>query len=464
RGSAYAREHGPAGLAPALDAVDTGARHGHRALDINNRVRHHMLDAVQSGGHTLNGAVHDAVVDPVGTGEKVLDAGRTAVDLLKLQEQVEKLGPNDSFKLEATVSGAAFGVEGSLGGTLTMSQNEAGQYVLRAEGRLGAALASKSGTSGAAKGEASLSAGNTAAVEFTFDNPSDLVEASRTFLGPTGVASALLEGGTGEAVDALTPDFGLLTENISAVELGTDITAKLQGELGADLAAGLKGNITGKLQYGARIEFPNGREGPPQVVLRGSAQLTAEGFATLGATAPGGRGRAGVVGGQGTVIVEHRFPLPKELGLGDVVSDPLGSAEQLVETARNKATTSVELRGRVIGGAGVSGGAPAVTQTSIKLTGDTGTIAGALPELLSGDYTGAFEELEDVTVKASVARGTETKLGADVGGGDGANSASVSFTGTAYDQTETVFTYEGTVEEGLGQLSRLPAYLANIRG
>ncbi|MCP3162413.1 hypothetical protein [Myxococcus qinghaiensis] len=464
RGSAYAREQGPAWLDPALNVVDTGARHGHQALDVNNRVRHHALDAVQSSGHAANGFVHDAVVDPVGTGEKVLDAGKTAAELLKLQEQVELLGKGDFFRIEATVAGAAFDVQGSIGGTLMMSQNEQGQYVLRAEGRLGAALASVSGATGGATGEASIGVGNSAAAEFTFDSPSDLVDAARAVLGPVGgAASALVEGDTGEAVDALLPDFGLLAENLSAVELGTDITGKLQGSLGADLAAGLSGNITGKLQYGARIEFPNGREGPPEVVLRGTAQLTAAGSAKLGGTAS-----ADVVGAQGTVIVEHRLPLPEGLGLGDVFSDPQGSAERLVETARNEATTSVELRGRVSGGPGVNGGAPGgatgVTQTSIKLTGDTGKIAGALPELFSGDYTGALAELEDVTVKASVTRGNETKLGAEFQGGDSVNSAKVNFSGTAYDQTQTVFTYEGTVEEGLGQLSRLPAYLANLRG
>jgi hypothetical protein len=359
-------------------------------------------------------------------GGKILDAFADAFDFVTqpltnaLNDQIEKLGPGDSYKVGVGAHGQikAVGVEAR--GELEVKRGEDGKYTVSASGELNADLAKKLKLPG-------LEVGVDGKVEFAFDNLEEAKRGADTLAQIAGAAvvgsatgipgGGVVAGGAATVANLGDGDAQFLAENVSAVEVGGTVSADLSQKLGLP-GMDAAGNGVGLSVEGgqrARIEFGQG-DAPPSVTFTQNGKAT--GTAALGGGPPNAnvslQGEASA-----SVTVQHKLTLPQDFGLGDIT--------RLGDVARgSKVESSVQLqlqqKATVNGEVGpFSGGAEGSVTSTLEFKGDpAGILSKGLPKALQGDFEGARKAVGDhAEVNASVELRLKGNAGANANLGPG---------------------------------------------
>ncbi len=446
-----------------LNGAQDGVDAGQDALDLHNQVQETAGGIAEGVAHGVVGLGRQVAEDPVGTTQDIIEFARDTVDLLAIEENIEDLGPGDSYSLDASLDGSVYGIAGRLEGSQTITKNEDGSFTLAVTGQAGLGLMSRSGTTGAGTLTADAYANHSGTVEFTFDSAEETAEAARTFLGPVGGAvSGALDGGLDGALEGATPDYDSLLENISAVEISPSISGGILAEVGFGQRGGSSGTeesgasaepksilgisagISGEASVGARIEFPD--DGPPKLIVSQSIDVSVADSASI----PGLKAN---LSGGASVTVEESFELPEGFSIGDAISDPLTAAQEIASSARRTGEVSVTLSGHVAGGVKSKGGE---LEAELRFTGGVDEVldSGAIEDAVQGRFGKAFAALEEITeVEASLTPVTTDTTGVSYQGGDGVDSVGVSFSSTTVDRHDPILEYQGTLDEATDQLA-----------
>ena len=393
------------------------------------------LDAAREAAETAERGV-DFVQ---GVGRKVIDSLKDKVDVLAIEDQLEDLGPNDSYQLSASIDGSAYGIGGRLEGTQTVTKNEDGTYTLAVEGEAGAGLMANLKNKGTElSGEAFSN--TSATVEFTFDSAKEAADAARTFLGPVaGGVSGFLDGGLGGALDGATPDYPALLDNVSALELNPSSSSALVGELG-----GGKLGLGSSRELGANVRLEFG-DGAPKLVLNQYTSVSAE---TAGSI-PGVKGE---LSGDVKLQVEESFELPEGISVSDVLKDPDGVVKELAKTAVHTGEVSVSLTADVKaqGKLPIVGGFGGQAEAKLEFSGGVDEVfgSGGLESLVRGQFGTAFDQFAKVTqLKATLTPYDTDVTEFSQGFGRGAFSFGGGVSATTTDRKDPTFEYSGTVKD-----------------
>ena len=322
-----------------------------------------LWDKAVDKGKDLVGDVKDTAVE---VKDKVIEEGGNAVDALKgkveewkesvdYKKSIDNLGPGDTYSLH--VGGDASVETGKVyaKADLQCTRNDKGEYIVSADGELGAGLYGMLGGSVGAKAkvEAEATAGVGAKVEMKFSSAEEAKRAMDTLVRSTGPGGALLG-----APDSTDVEFSM--KHVSAVEVRGAAAAKLAGEAGvgvrgaADVGVFAEGSV--ELQVAARIEFDANRK--PSLVIKEeiSGSLAAGAEAGL----PGGQTKTGeqknsVLGQElsgsikGSLTLETKVDMPGNVDPLKLVQDPVGAladvGKQQLRSLETTATVKVQAEG-----------------------------------------------------------------------------------------------------------------------
>ncbi|RKG96099.1 YtxH domain-containing protein, partial [Corallococcus carmarthensis] len=325
------------------------------AVDVKNKV--------VEEGKDLAGDVKDTAIE---VKDKVVEEGGNAVDALKgkveewkesvdYKKSIDNLGPGDTYSLHVAgdvsiETGKAYGKA-----DLECTRNDKGEYIVSADGELGAGLYGMVGGSAGAKAkvEGEATAGVGAKVEMKFASAEEAKRAMDTLVRSTTPGGALLGPPS-------TKDLEFSMKHVSAVEVRGAAAAKLAGEAGvgvrgaADVGAFAEAGV--ELQVSARIEFDANRK--PSLVIK--EELS--GNVTAGAEAglPGGQTKSGVQTGsvlgqelsgslKGSLTIETKVDMPGNVDPLKLVQDPVGAladvGKQQLRSLETTATVKVQAEG-----------------------------------------------------------------------------------------------------------------------
>ncbi|MBM7118144.1 hypothetical protein [Archangium primigenium] len=396
------------------------------------------------GGALQAGA--DLVRDPVQTANTVKDA-------FTLSSQVDSLKPGESAKvsLEGSINGALLAGKGK--GEIEVKRNAddaGGGYTVSASGEMGAGVAAKLGVKGGADAGASAYGTTGAKVEFKFATAEEAKQAADALtrmglaagagtLGPPGVGAPIANQLLGNPVE----DVAALKDNLSAVEFKVGAEGTLNGSVGAKgmsdvLGVGAKAALNGKGETTARVEFDQGH--PSKLVLKQSAQVSAQGSGSAGLSVPGSNGGstslpggASVDGKEAvTVEMEQSFNLPKDFDPASLVTDPAGAGRQIAATAQESQQVKVSVtdaRQGSLKGLGLNGSAGQEVKVELTARPEELAQSGAVDSLLQGDFGKAMTQAGSaIDVKATVQEKTTEGNNAGVGVNAGAGGGEVGLT------------------------------------
>ncbi|MBN8465425.1 hypothetical protein JYJ95_02820 [Corallococcus exiguus] len=376
-----------------------------------------VKNKVVEEGKDLVGDVKDTAIEVKDT---VVEEGGKAVDALKgkveewkesvdYKKSIDNLGPGDTYSLHV---GGDVSIETAKAyGTadLQCTRNDKGEYIVSADGELGAGLYGQVGGSAGARAkiEGEATGGVGAKVEMKFASAEEAKRAMDTLVRSTTPGSALL--GPPSAKDL---EFSM--KHVSAVEVRGAAAAKLAGEAGvgvrgaADVGAFAEAGV--KLQVSARIEFDANRK--PSMVIK--EELS--GNVTAGAEAglPGGQARSGVqkdsgLGQEfsgslkGSLTLQTKVDMPGNVDPLKLVQDPVGAladvGKQQLRSLETTATVKVQAEGTA--GAVAKGGVEGTFV--LKMNAGEKLDAKVLDAALHGEFRKAAEASGDSTqVEASV--------------------------------------------------------------
>ncbi|RKH07966.1 hypothetical protein D7V97_20915 [Corallococcus sp. CA053C] len=327
-----------------------------KAVEVKNKV--------VEEGKELASDVKNTVVE---VKDKVVEEGGNAVDAIKskveewtgavdYKERIDDLGPGDTYTLHVGGDVSVETGKAYAKAELECTRNDNGEYIVSADGELGAGLYGMVGGSvGArAKVEGEATAGVGAKVEMKFASAEEAKRAMDTLVRSTGPGSALLG-----APDAKDLEFSM--KHVSAVEVRGDAAAKLAAEAGAgvrgaaDVGAFAEGGV--ELKVAARIEFDADRK--PSLIIKeeisGSVSAGAEAGLPGGQTKSGaqknsmfGQELSGSI--QGSLTIETKVDMPGNVDPLKLVQDPVGAladvGKQQLRSLETTATVKVQAEGK----------------------------------------------------------------------------------------------------------------------
>jgi hypothetical protein len=304
---------------------------------------------------------------------------------LDSDKQIDKLGKGDKYTLSLGGDLSVEGVKASAKGTIEVSVNNDGKYVVTADAELGAGLYGQLGASVVANAsvdaEAMLGVGGK--VEMKFDSPEEAKRATDTLVRLSSPAVATLKGGAPSK-----EDMNLLTGNLSAIELKGNGAVELSGKLGvgvqnaANLGLSAKGELKSELSL--RIEF--GKDKKPSV----SIKQEISGQFDAGAQAVAGNVKGVALQGtiKGSVQIETKLSVPDDLDTAALLKDPMGTLPQTeLKAVETISTVTAQAEGQIgTRKDGIEG------KLVIKNSGAKMLESGAMADALRGDYAKALEE------------------------------------------------------------------------
>ncbi|RKH55500.1 hypothetical protein D7V93_22670 [Corallococcus llansteffanensis] len=250
---------------------------------------------------------------------------------------------------------------------LECTRNDKGEYIVSADGELGAGLYGMIGGSVGAKAkvEGEATAGVGAKVEMKFASAEEAKRAMDTLVRSTGPGGALLGTPTSK-------DLEFSMKHVSAVEVRGAAAAKLAGEAGvgvrgaADVGAFAEGSV--ELQVAARIEFDADRK--PSLIIK--EEISGSVAAGVEAGLPGGQTKSGaqknsVLGQElsgsitGSLTIETKVDMPGNVDPLKLVQDPVGAladvGKQQLRSLETTATVKVQAEGKAgdVAAGGVEG-------------------------------------------------------------------------------------------------------------
>ncbi|MGV3619702.1 MAG: hypothetical protein ACO1OB_02735, partial [Archangium sp.] len=438
RGLAAVEAHGPSWARGAAGAGRRGVDGARAGLEFHNQLQETFGSGVVSAGTGAVRAAGGAIADPVGTHNAIVDGVRELYEATKLSEQIESLQPGDSVSFSGTVGGSGVNISAEATGEITVSRNDDGTYSVHADGTVGVGAESTGGAGAGYTVEGQVQAG--IAADFELGSSADAATAVRSLLGNAGALQGLLEGST----DALTPDFELLKDSVTAVEVHGGAALDLAASLGVDLGPELEGQFSASNTATARIVLR------PEPAFEASVEVEVSG----GASATSGL--AGVNAGAGaSVNITQSFPI-EGIALNPIryLADPIGAARELRDHVINEGTTTVTVGTSRSGGASVGSGAAGVSgdatlAAEISFSAPTGVLTETISALVRGNFSEAHRALsasDEVTVNVSTSAEATTTVGGTYAGGDGSNSYELGLeaTRTAVSEQEV---YSGTYAE-----------------
>ncbi|MFO0596503.1 MAG: hypothetical protein U0228_14400 [Myxococcaceae bacterium] len=325
-------------------------------------------------------------------------------------------------KLNSTGDTVTMGVGGKIGATVVQGGAEVEMKVTKTDdgyemtltGKLSGGVFGGLKLPGFPSAEGEANATGVASATMKFKSLDEVTQAAET-VGGIGVATAV-GGPAGALLTGATAsdEIADITKHFDHGSVGLELSAEAKASLGETAGLGYGGEIKGAVTTGARLEISKNQ--PPALVLEQG--LEASGSLSLGAPVDipslGGKLNGGSIDGSATIQAETRIPLPKDLGLGDVVKDPVGAMKKVGKSVIDNSTTSLSLGVDVHAGIatedlplnlGSNGG------LEINLSGEAKTkdLVGALGTALKGDLGGALKQLGTKTnLDVSVAKYTES--------------------------------------------------------
>ena len=208
------------------------------------------LETVKSGLETVKNGVASFVSEVA-----------SAVDY---GQNIDKLGPDDKYKLALGGSASVEGIKGYGKGSIEVTKITAGKYVVSADGELGGGVYGEvGGKIGASlNAEASATLGVGGKIEMTFDSAEEAKKATQILLKQAASTAVSVEGNqvlpgvgmlAGQALAPSGDEMNFLADHTSAVELRGNVAAEVGGCVGLKDVAGLFGSAGVKDELAVRM-------------------------------------------------------------------------------------------------------------------------------------------------------------------------------------------------------------------
>lgn len=341
-------------------------------------------------------------------------ARELAAEALNIDGQIASLNsPGDTVTMAVGGKVGLTAVQGGAEVEMKITKTEDG-YEMQLTGELSAGVFGGLKLPGFPSAEGEANATGVATATMKFDSLDEVTTAAET-IGGIGVATAvggpagaLLTGAT--AADEISD----IVSHFESGSVGLELSAEAKASLGETAGIGAGGSISGAVTTGVRLEITKGQ--PPALVLEQG--LEASGSLALGAPVDipslGGKLNGGSIDGSATIQAETRVPLPADLDLGDVVSDPVGAMKEVGQNVLDNTTTKLSLGVDVHAGIATEGlpinlGSNGGLEINLSGEAKTKDLVGALGLALKGDLSGALKQLGTKTeLDVSVASYTES--------------------------------------------------------
>lgn len=348
---------GDARRGPAWDgarelASDVWDGAGELASDVWDGARV-LAGVANEGRERIRDAIDDTargVLDEVGEAALEWSREEFGPDPLEFVDELQP-GETRTFAVGGTVAGAGATVSDDV--ELSLGLGQQGGYTLTTGGALGLGGSFELGANELGGVDAEAMARGGARTEYRFDTPAEARRGADLLLryaahNSTHVISA---NRSSTPPDMTDEDMAFLREHVSALELSGEATTGISANAGPRLdeqtlarVGGVNLGANSRAAERVRIEWPEGRDGPTEVVLStevgGSGTAGAslggsagEGSSAFGASIP----NLGAATAGRSVAHTRRFRLPPGTTEGDILSDPAmlsrtTPTEQLVVT------------------------------------------------------------------------------------------------------------------------------------
>ncbi|MFT3712465.1 MAG: hypothetical protein QM817_32870 [Archangium sp.] len=379
-------------------------------------------------------------------------ARELAADALDIDGQVAKLNsPGDTVTMAVGGKVGLTAVQGGAEVEMKITKTEDG-YEMSLTGKLSGGVFGGLKLPGFPSAEGEANATGVANATMKFTSLDDVTKAAET-IGGIGVATAI-GGPAGALLTGATAgdEIADIAQHFDHGSVGLELSAEAKASLGETAGLGYGGEIKGAVTTGARLEITKGQ--PPALVLEQG--LEASGSLALGAPVDipslGGKLNGGSIDGSATIQAETRIPLPENLGLGDVVSDPVGAMKKVGKNVIENSTTKLSLGVDVHAGVATEGlplnlGSEGGLEINLSGEAKTKDLVGALGTALKGDLGGALKQLGTKTnLDVSVASYTKDGFNID----EEVSVPGFSFEVKAQDEvrdTTELWKFEGTPAE-----------------
>jgi hypothetical protein len=379
-------------------------------------------------------------------------ARELAADALDIDGQVAKLNsPGDTVTMAVGGKVGLTAVQGGAEVEMKITKTDDG-YEMSLTGKLSGGVFGGLKLPGFPSAEGEANATGVANATMKFTSLDEVTKAAET-IGGIGVATAV-GGPAGALLTGATAgdEIADIASHFDHGSVGLELSAEAKASLGETAGLGYGGEIKGAVTTGARIEITKGQ--PPALVLEQG--LEASGSLALGAPVDipslGGKLNGGSIDGSATIQAETRIPLPANLGLGDVVSDPVGAMKKVGSNVIENSTTKLSLGVDVHAGVATEGlplnlGSEGGLEINLSGEAKTKDLVGALGTALKGDLGGALKQLGTKTnLDVSVASYTKDGFNVD----EEVSVPGFSFEVKAQDEvrdTTELWKFEGTPAE-----------------
>jgi hypothetical protein len=353
--------------------------------DFAERVRLEVkagLQAAEAALKSIEAGVSNLVV---GVRDWCLSVVRTADP----NHNIEQLGPDDEYTLAVSGSGSLNLAAASASGSIEVSRNAEGKYLVVVEGELGgelhAAIGGKLGAELSAEASGGVAGG--ASVELTFDTAEGAKEAVR-------LIRTRLRSGRFDPNDECIDSVGVLSDHTSALELtgSRAVLASIAAQLGAKSLVGVSASAELKSELAIRVELRDDLNQPkiPELVVTQTKSLEAK--VSAQSTALSGTGES-------TVELEQRWKLPKT-SIRALLRNPAKALRESMRAVVKVPNDTVKL-GLELSGEGFSSGSG--VNVEAEYVGEfKGLPRGILDLLRRGNVAGALRVFNQTEVSVKI--------------------------------------------------------------